>query len=72
MKLLKVDTFSINITLKMICSTIVDTVMRLQAGRSGVQIRVRPRDFSHLQNVQTGSGAHTAPYSVRTGIPSQA
>jgi len=26
----------------------------------------RKRDFFHLQKVQTGSGAHTAPYSMVT------
>jgi len=33
-------------------------------GRSGVQISVWARAFSLLQNFQTGSGAHTDPYSM--------
>ena len=30
------------------------------------------RDFSLLKNVQTGSEAHPASYSMRTGVPSRA
>jgi hypothetical protein len=35
--------------------------------RSEIRIRVGVRDFSLVQNVQTGSGAYPAPYSVSTG-----
>jgi len=37
------------------------------AGRSGCRILVGARDFSVL-NVQTGSGAYPASYSVGTGV----
>jgi hypothetical protein len=40
---------------------------RLLTGQSGVQVRVRARYFSLLQNVQTGSWAHAASYSMGTG-----
>jgi len=38
--------------------SLVKVAIRLQAGRSGVRFPVRERKF--LQNVQTGSGVHTA------------
>jgi len=39
-------------------------VTRLQAGRSGVHSVAETRDFSPLQNIQTGSEAHPASYSM--------
>ena len=41
---------------------------RLRAGRSGVRIPAEARDFSPLQNVGSGSGAHTASYSLGTSV----
>jgi hypothetical protein len=52
-------------------SSLVGIVTRLRAGRSGVRIPVEARDFSLLQNVQTGSGAHPASYSVGIVVPSR-
>ena len=52
-------------------SSSVSTVTRLQTRRpksSGVRIPEKARDFSLLQNVQTGSGAHPASYSLGTGV----
>jgi hypothetical protein len=46
----------------------VGIVARLWTCRSGVRIPVDERDPSLLQNVHTGSQAHTASYSVGTGI----
>jgi hypothetical protein len=43
---------------------IVDVVIGLQAGRSGVGILVGETDFSLLQYIQFGSGAHQAYYSM--------
>ena len=37
-------------------------VVRLQAGRSKVRISAEARDFSFLQNVQTGPAAHSAVF----------
>lgn len=43
----------------------VGIVIRLWAGRSGIRIMDRTRDFSVFHNVQTGSGApHTASSSM--------
>jgi hypothetical protein len=39
----------------------------LRPGRSGVRIPVAGSDFSLLQNIQSGSGAHPASCSVGTG-----
>ena len=44
---------------------------RLRPGRFGVPIYIGAREFSLLQNVQPGSGAHPASYSVGTRIPSR-
>ena len=43
---------------------VVCIVPRLTAGRPGVRNLARRRDFSLLQNVQTGSGTHSASRSV--------
>jgi hypothetical protein len=51
--------------------SIVGIATRLWTGQSRVWILVGARDISLFQNVQTGSGAHPASYSVRTGILSQ-
>ena len=40
----------------------------LWAGRPGIWILLGVRDFSVLQNVQTGSGAHPASCSLGTGV----
>jgi hypothetical protein len=37
-------------------------------GQCRVRIAVGARDFSLLQNVQTGSGAHPVSYSLHTGV----
>ena len=42
-------------------------VTELRVGLAGVRILVVATDFSLLQNVQTGSGAHPASYSMGTG-----
>jgi len=46
----------------------VGIVARLWACRSGVRIPVGENDLSLLQNVNTGSEANPASYSVGTGI----
>ena len=43
-----------------------DTMTRLWAGWSEVQIPARPRDFPLLQSVQTNSGNSPASYSEGT------
>jgi hypothetical protein len=43
----------------------------LWAGRSGVSILARTKDFPLFQNVHTGSGAHPTSYSMGTGALSQ-
>jgi hypothetical protein len=40
----------------------------LWAGQSGVQILVGARDFSLLQNIRTGSGAHHPPVCLVPGF----
>jgi len=45
-------------------SNIVNVVTRFWVGWSVPQIRAGARDFSLLQNVQTGCGAHPASYSM--------
>jgi hypothetical protein len=47
---------------------VVGVATRLRAGRSGFRISVKETDFSLLQNVQTGSGAHSPSYSMGTGF----
>ena len=42
----------------------VCVVFRLLAGRSGVRMTAGARDYSLLQNVQPGCGAHPASYSL--------
>jgi hypothetical protein len=54
-----------NITL-LIINTVIITMLR--AGGSGVRITLGARNVSLLQNVQAGSGAHPASYSMGTGI----
>jgi hypothetical protein len=49
-------------------SNIVGIMTEVWAGCSGVQIQAGAREFSLLQNVQTDSGAHLAPHSVRDGV----
>jgi hypothetical protein len=46
----------------------VSVVTRLRAGWSRVQNPIQERDFSPLQNVQTGSSAHPVSYSEGTGV----
>jgi len=45
----------------------VDVVTRLWAAQSRVPIFTRAPDLSLTQNVLTGSGAHSASYSMGTG-----
>jgi len=40
----------------------------LWAGQPGIRMLLGVRDFSVLQNVQTGSGAHPASCSLGTGV----
>ena len=49
-------------------SSAVGIVTTLRAGQTRVRIRVRAIDFCLLQNVQTGSGANPASYSMGTGV----
>ena len=49
----------------------VRVATRSQAGRSGVRILVRVRNFSLLQNVQTSSGTHAASYLIGSMLISQ-
>jgi len=46
-------------------------VTTLWAGWSGVRIMVGARDFTLLQNVKTGPGAHLVSYSVGIRVLSQ-
>ena len=43
-------------------------ISRLRAGRSGTRIPLRAKVFSLLQNVHTGSEAHSVSYSMGTGF----
>lgn len=47
---------------------VVGRVTSLQFWLSGFQIPAGANSFSPIQNVQTTSGAHPAPYSMSTGI----
>ena len=49
----------------------VGIVTKLRAGRSEIRIPTGAKGFSLFQKVQTGSGAHPASSSVRTGVLSQ-
>lgn len=49
----------------------VSIVTRLRAGWSGVRIPLLARDFSLLQNAQTGSRAQPVSSSVGTGVLSR-
>lgn len=46
-------------------------ISSLRAGRRGVRIPVGARDFSLLEILRTGSGAHLASYSVGTRVISR-
>ena len=58
-------------TVKRSSNASVGIETRLRAGRSRFQIVVGATDFSLLQNIQTGAGAHTASYSLGTGVLSR-
>ena len=47
-------------------SIVVDTASGLRRRRPWVRILVGEKYFFLLQNVQAGSGAHQAPYSMGT------
>jgi hypothetical protein len=49
-------------------SSVIGIGTTLLGGPSGVQILAGLRDFSVLQNIQTGSGTHAASYSMGTGL----
>jgi hypothetical protein len=51
--------------------SIVGMATVLQAGQSGVQIPLKARDFSLLQNTQTSSGTHPASYIMATTVLSR-
>jgi hypothetical protein len=51
--------------------SVVVVESRLWAGQSMVRIPAGARDFSFLQNVQTGSGFHPASCSMDTRVLSQ-
>jgi hypothetical protein len=48
--------------------SVVGIATGLRAGRSEVRIPVGARDFSLLQNIQTGSGAQPASYVMVPGV----
>jgi hypothetical protein len=48
--------------------SVVDVAAELRTGQSGVRTPVGARDLSLLQNVHTGSGPHSVPPSVGTGV----
>ena len=50
------------------CDSSVGTESRLWAEWSGVLFQTRTSYFYTLQNVQTSSGAHPAPYSMGTEV----
>jgi hypothetical protein len=58
-----------------ICSgsrdSVVGTETRLQAGRPVIRIPVEERDFYIYQNIQTGSEADAASFSLCIGVLSQ-
>jgi len=60
------DGTSCNLTLGSLKS-VVGTATTLQAGRSVVQVPAKPRDFSQVQKVETGSRTHTASYLIFRG-----
>ena len=47
---------------------VVGIVARLWAGRSGIRFWAGERDFSVLQNAQTGFGAHPISYLMGTDV----
>jgi hypothetical protein len=47
---------------------VTGVVIRIRDGRSGVRLLAATRDFSAVQNVQNGSGARPASYSVGTDV----
>ena len=51
--------------------SLVGMATRLRVVRPGFRIPVEAKDFSVIQNVQTGSGAHPAFYTMGTGVISQ-
>lgn len=48
----------------------IGTAMKLRDGRFGFRIPVGASDI-FLQNVQTGTVAHAAPYAMGTGVLSR-
>jgi len=48
--------------------TAVSIETRLKAGLYGVKIPADGKEFSPLQNVQSGSEDHPASYSMGTGV----
>jgi len=50
------------------CCLVVSIANRLRTGQPGARIPVKKTDFSLLQNIQTGSGAHLGSYSLGTGV----
>jgi len=40
----------------------------MRAEESEVRLLAKPREFSFIQGVQTGSGVHPASYSMWTGV----
>jgi hypothetical protein len=53
------------------CGKFLHFWTKLQAKRFGVQIQVRERPSSLLQNVPTGCGVHSVSYSTNAKVPSQ-
>jgi hypothetical protein len=47
--------------------SVVDIVTKIRAGRCGVRIPAMGRDLPLLQDVQTVTATHPAPYSVGSG-----
>jgi hypothetical protein len=63
-----VEESNINIYVRLMCSRggAVGTPAKLRDGLSGVRTSVGATD---IQNVQTGSGTHQAPYEMSKGVP---
>jgi len=53
-------------TFKSVWGSMVSTITRIYAARSGVQILEGARELSFLQNIQASSSAHPASNSMKT------
>jgi hypothetical protein len=55
----------LHISFKSVRGSMVSTITRIYAGRSGVQILDGARELSFLQNIQPSSSYHPAPNSMK-------